>query len=190
MQGSSGGGLPAIALRHQRNVLRRKRPESLVFSNADRLLFVWLYRLAPGILNALSVVEPATVISWHRRGFRAFWRWKSKSPAGRPKTPLNIRTLIRDMSAVSPSWGTPRIHGELLKLGIDIGQTTVASSVGTGAPPTRRASSSALIPKWLTPPCCQNSLPANITDPFLLCLGFRTVAVEIHAIRFKECGLI
>jgi hypothetical protein len=74
-----------IALRHQLNVLQRKRPKWPVFSNADRLLFVWLYRWVPGILNALSIVKPETVIGWHRRGFRAFWRWKSRSTAGRPK---------------------------------------------------------------------------------------------------------
>jgi transposase InsO family protein len=115
-----------IALRHQLNVLRRKRPERLVFGNTDRLLFVWLYRLAPGTLKALSIVKPETVIGWHRRGFRAFWRWKSRSTAGRPKAPLEIRTLIREMSIANPLWGAPRVHGELLKLGIDVGQTTVA----------------------------------------------------------------
>jgi hypothetical protein len=62
-----------IALRHQLNVLRRKRPERLVFGNTDRRLFVWLYRLAPCTLNALSIVKPETVVGWHRRGFRAFW---------------------------------------------------------------------------------------------------------------------
>ncbi len=115
-----------IALRHQLNVLRRKRPETLVFANTRRHLFVWLYRLVPGSLNALSIVEPATVIGWHRRGFRAFCRWKSRSGAERPKVPLEIRNLIREMSATNPLWGAPRIHGELLKLGIDVGQTTVA----------------------------------------------------------------
>jgi hypothetical protein len=115
-----------IALRHQLNVLRRKRPERLVFGNTDRLLLVWLYRLAPGTLNALSIVKPETVIGWHRRGFRALWRWKSRSGAGRPKVPLEIRNLIREMSVANPLWGAPRIHGELLKLGIDVGQTTVA----------------------------------------------------------------
>jgi len=115
-----------IALRHQLNVLRRKRPERLVFGNADRLLLVWLYRLAPGTLNALSIVKPETVIGWHQQGLRAFWRWKSRSTAGRPKAPLEVRTLIREMSIANPLWGAPRIHGELLKLGIDVGQTTVA----------------------------------------------------------------
>ncbi|WP_373503664.1 integrase core domain-containing protein [Aestuariivirga sp.] len=115
-----------IALRHQLNVLRRMKPERLVFSNRDRFFFVWLYRLAPGILNALSIVEPKTVVGWHRRGFRALWRWKSRSGAGRPKVLFEIRNLIREMSVANPLWGAPRIHGELLKLGIEVGQTTVA----------------------------------------------------------------
>lgn len=76
-----------IALRHQFGVLRRNRPERLVFGNTDRLLFVWWYRLAPGTLNALSIVKPETVIGWHRRGSRAFLRWKSRTAAGRPKVP-------------------------------------------------------------------------------------------------------
>jgi hypothetical protein len=91
-----------VALRHQLNVLRRKRPGRRVFTNTDRLLFVWLYRLAPGILNTLSIVEPETVIGWHRRGFRLFWHWKSRSRAGRAKTPLEIRNLIRDISVANP----------------------------------------------------------------------------------------
>lgn len=82
--------------------------------------------VSPGTLNALSIVKPETVIGWHQQGFRAFWRWKSRSAAGRPKAPLEVRTLIREMSIANPLWGAPRIHGELLKLGIDVGQTTVA----------------------------------------------------------------
>lgn len=85
-----------------------------------------MYRLAPGTLNALSIVKPETVIGWHRRGFRAFWRWKSRSTAGRPNPPPEVRTLIREMSIAKPLWGAPRIHGELLILGIGVGQTTVA----------------------------------------------------------------
>jgi hypothetical protein len=71
------------------------------------------------------IVKPETVIRWHRAGFRLFWRWKSRSRVGRPKVPLEIRQLIRDMSLANPLWGAPRIHGELLKLGIDVGQTSV-----------------------------------------------------------------
>jgi hypothetical protein len=115
-----------LALRHQLNVLRRKSPKKPTFTIIDRLVFAGLYGLAPGMLDALAIVEPQTVIRWHRAGFRAYWCWKSKPRGGRPKTPLEIRHLIRDMSLANPLWGAPRIHGELLKLGIDVGQTSVA----------------------------------------------------------------
>jgi hypothetical protein len=107
-----------VALRHQLNVLRRKSPKRLAFSNFDRLIFASLYRIAPNVLNALVIVKPETVIRWHRVGFRLFWRWRSRSRGGRPKVPLEIRQLIRAMSLANPLWGAPRIHGELLKLGI------------------------------------------------------------------------
>src|SRR6266436_3399120 len=112
-----------LVLRHQLNVLRRKSPKRLAFGNVDRLVFAGLYRLAPGVLDALKILKPQTVIRWHRAGFRACWRWKSRPRGGRPKTPADIRQLIRDMSIANPLWGAPRIHGELLKLGIDVGLT-------------------------------------------------------------------
>src|SRR4029450_12213085 len=115
-----------LVLRQQINVLRRKSSKRPALNNADRLLFVWLSRLVPTTLAALAVVSPETVIRWHRAGFRAYWRLRSRPHGGRPKTPLEIRQLIRDMSIANPLWGAPRIHGELLKLGIDVGQTTVA----------------------------------------------------------------
>jgi Integrase core domain len=115
-----------VVLRHQLNVLRRKSPKRLTFSNFDRLIFAALYGVAPNVLSALAIVRPETVIRWHQRGFRLYWRWKSKSLGGRPKLSADIRKLIRDISVANPLWGAPRIHGELLKLGIDIGQTTVA----------------------------------------------------------------
>ena len=87
-----------VTLRHQPNVLQRKAPKRLVFSNFDRLVFASLCRLAPGVLNALVIVKPETVIRWHRAGFRLFWQWKSRSHGGRPKVPLENRQLIRDMS--------------------------------------------------------------------------------------------
>ena len=96
-----------VALRHQLNVLRRKAPKRLVFSNCDRFVFTCLYRLAPGILNALVIVKPETVIRWHRAGFWLFWRWRSRSRGGRPKVPLEIRQLIRDMSLANPLWALP-----------------------------------------------------------------------------------
>jgi len=115
-----------LTLRHQLNVLQRKSPKRLAFSNFDRLVFAGLYWIAPGVVNALVIVEPETVIRWHRAGFRLFWRWKSRCRGGRPKVTLEIRQLIRAMSLASPLWGALRIHGELLKLGIEIGQTSVA----------------------------------------------------------------
>jgi hypothetical protein len=90
------------------------------------MIFVCLYRIAPRILDAITIVGPETVIRWHRAGFRSFWRWKSSRRAGRPSVPPEIRRLIREMSLANPLWGAPRIHGELLKLGIDVGQTSVA----------------------------------------------------------------
>jgi hypothetical protein len=115
-----------VALRHQLNVLRRKAPKRAAFNNFDRFVFGSLYRITPDVLNALVIVKPETVIRWHRAGFRLFWRWKSRSRVGRPKVALEIRQLIRDMSLANPFWGAPRIHGELLKLGINVGQTSVA----------------------------------------------------------------
>ena len=101
-------------------------PKRSAFNAVDRLVFAGLYRLAPGVLNALKILKPDTVIRWHRAGFRAYLRWKSRPRGGRPTIPADICQLIREMSVANPLWGAPRIHGELLKLGIDIGQTTVA----------------------------------------------------------------
>jgi transposase InsO family protein len=126
IQSSARREAEILVLRHQINVLRRKSSKRQTLNNADRLLFVWLSRMVPTALSALTVVMPETVIRWHRAGFRAYWRLRSRPRCGRPKTPLEIRQLIRDMSIVNPLWGAPRIHGELLKLGIDVGQTTVA----------------------------------------------------------------
>jgi hypothetical protein len=111
-----------LVLRHQLNVLRRKSPHRIAFSGIDRMVFAGLYALAPSVLDALKIVKPDTVIRWHRAGFRAYWRWRSRSRGGRPRTPAEIRQLIYDMSIANPLWGAPRIHGELLKLGIEVGQ--------------------------------------------------------------------
>lgn len=103
-----------LVLRHQLNVLRRKSSKRVVLGNIDRFVFVGLYRVAPLVLEAMKVVKPETVIRWHRAGFRAYWRWKSRPHGGRPTTPADIRQLIREMSIANPLWGAPRIHGELL----------------------------------------------------------------------------
>src|SRR5258705_1239025 len=115
-----------VLLRHQLGVLRQRVSSRPKLALADRLLFVWLYRLFPSVLDAVAIVQPETVIRWHRTGFRLYWRWKSRSRGGRPKVPLEIRQLIREMSLANRLWGAPRIHGELLKLGIEVAQSTVA----------------------------------------------------------------
>jgi hypothetical protein len=120
-----------LILRHQLNIQRRHLPKR-TFSAIDRLIFVGLYRLVPGTLNALTLVKPETVVRWHRAGFRSYWRWKSRPRSGRPTVPAEIRRLIREMSIANPLWGAPRIHGELLKLGIEIGQTSVAKYMAKG----------------------------------------------------------
>ena len=118
--------LEVLALRHQLQVLERSRARRLRLSPADRLLWVWLSRVWNDWRTALVFVEPETVLAWHRRGFRLFWTWKSRRRLGRPTVPPDVRTLIRTMSDANPLWGAPRIHGELLKLGMDIGQASVA----------------------------------------------------------------
>jgi transposase InsO family protein len=112
-------------LRQQINVLRRAAPKKLPFSTIDRLIFVGIYRLFPRICDALAIVKPDTIVRWHRAGFRSYWRWKSRCRGGRPIVPLEIRRLVREMSIANPLWGAPRIHGELLKLGIEVSQATV-----------------------------------------------------------------
>src|SRR5262249_57863786 len=87
-----------LVLRHQLNVLRRCCPKRLALSRRERLLLVGLYRLAPGVLDALKIIRPATLLRWHRAGFRAYWRWKSRSLGGRPSIPAGIRRLISAMS--------------------------------------------------------------------------------------------
>jgi putative transposase len=116
--------LELVALRHQVAVLRRQRAGRPQLSSLDRLLWVWLYRIWPRVIDAMTLVKPTTAIRWHRKGFRLYWRWRSRRP-GRPKIGTEIRTLIRRMSKANPLWGAPRIHGELLKLGIKISQATV-----------------------------------------------------------------
>jgi putative transposase len=115
-----------LALRHQLLILQRsKRDRKLRLGVADRLLWVWLSRLWSGWRSALVIVKPETVIAWHRRGFRLYWSWKSRHPQGRPSVSQEIINLIRTMSLANPRWGAPRIHGELLKLGFELSESTV-----------------------------------------------------------------
>ena len=114
------------ALHHQLAVLQRRPSTRPRLRPADRFFWTWLSRLRPGWRRALVIVQPETVLGWHRRGFRLYWRWKSrKRGPGRPKVSPGVRALIRKISLSNPGWGAPRIHGELLKLGIDVGETSV-----------------------------------------------------------------
>ena len=113
-----------LALRHQLLVLQRsrrdRRPRLQIW---DRALWVCLSQLWPGWRSALLIVKPETVIAWHRRGFRLYWKWKSRMGPGRPRVLSEVRELIRKISLANPRWGAPRIHGELLKLGIEVSQS-------------------------------------------------------------------
>src|SRR3989475_1611524 len=116
-----------LALRHQLLVLQRSSGgHRLRLSRADRFLWVWLARFWSGWRSALVIVKPETVIAWHRKGFRLYWKWKSRHPPGRPSVSLEVIDLIHRMSLANPRWGAPRIHGELLKLGFELSQATVA----------------------------------------------------------------
>jgi transposase InsO family protein len=118
-----------LVLRQQINVLCRGLPKRPALNNTDRLLFVWLYHWFPGVLEAIAILRPETILRWHRAGFRVYWHWRSRIPVGRPKTSAELRMLILEMSRANPLWGAPRIHGELLKLGFDVAQSTVAKYI-------------------------------------------------------------
>src|SRR5260221_981349 len=113
-------------LRHQLIVLRRKLKGRARLTNSDRWFFVQMYRCFPSILKVVTIVRPETLVSWHRAGFRRYWRWKSRRPGWRPRIEIELRALIRQMSAENLLWGAPRIHGELLKLGFSVAQSSVA----------------------------------------------------------------
>jgi transposase InsO family protein len=123
-----------LALRHQLAVLQVNAPRRLRLQRSDRLLWILLSRFWSGWRGCLRIVQPATVIAWHRRAFACYWRRKSQRPPGRPSVALEIRDLIRRMSQANPLWGAPRIHGELLKLGIQVAPSTVAKYM----PPRRK----------------------------------------------------
>jgi transposase InsO family protein len=118
--------LENVALRHQVMVLRRQARGRMRLTNPDRLFLVQLYRWFPSILQVLAIIQPETVVRWHRAGFRCYWRWKSHWRGGRPQIDAELRSLIRRMSIENPICGAPRIHGELLKLGFSVAQSTVA----------------------------------------------------------------
>ncbi len=124
-----------LFLRHQLNIALRKASARPRLRGCDRATLVWLVRLWPNLLGAVQVVKPETVLRWHRMGFRAYWRWKSHKRAGRPMIRHDLRGLIRRMSQENPLWGAPRIHGELLMLGIEVAQSTVSKYMPRGRRP-------------------------------------------------------
>ena len=128
-----------MALRHQLMVLRRQVRGRVRFTDDDRLFLIQLYRWFPLILKAITIIRPETLVRWHRAGFRRYWRWKSRSLGGRPQIDADLRALIRRISVDNPLWGAPRIHGELLKLGFEIAQSSVAKyMVKRRGPPSQR----------------------------------------------------
>jgi transposase InsO family protein len=124
-----------VLLRHQLNIALRRIPTRLRLNGMDRAILAWMVRLWPDLLGMIQVVKPETVMRWHRAGFRAFWRWKSRKRAGRPKIDRGLRDLIRRMSQENQLWGASRIHGELLMLGFDVAQSTVSKYMTHGRGP-------------------------------------------------------
>src|SRR5438128_2956012 len=105
-----------LVLRQQINVLRRQASKRPHLNNTDRFLFVWLYRWFPSVLDAIAIVRPETIVRWHRAGFRAYWRWRSRNRVGRPKVSIELRTLIGEVRCVNGLWGGPRTHCGLVTL--------------------------------------------------------------------------
>jgi hypothetical protein len=126
-----------LFLRHQLSIALRRAPPRLRLRGSDRALLVWLTRLWPSLLNASRIVQPETILRWHRAGFTAFWRWKSRKRAGRPKIDQQLRALIRRMSKENPHWGASRIHGELLMLDFEVAQSTVSKYMVQGGAPSQ-----------------------------------------------------
>ena len=115
-----------LFLRHQLSIALRRAPPRLRLLGIDRALLIWMTRLWPSLLGAAQVVQPETILRWHRAGFKAYWRWKSPNRAGRPKIDRGLRDVIQRMSRENPLWGAARIHGELLMLGFKVAQSTVS----------------------------------------------------------------
>jgi len=124
----SGSRLEAenLFLRHQLTIALRQAPPRLRLRGSDRALLIGMTRLWPGLLGAAQVVQPETILRWHRASFKVFWRWRSRNRVGRPKIDRGLRDLIQRMSRENSLWGASRIHGELLMLGFEVAQSTVS----------------------------------------------------------------
>src|SRR6266436_3030963 len=127
-----------LFLRHQLNVALRRAPQRVRLRAGDRVLMVWMTRRWPSLLGLSRVVQPDTIMRWHRAGFRTYWRRKSRGRPGRPRVSRELRELIQRMSKENPLWGAPRIHGELLKLGFEVAESTVSKYMtGRRGPPSQ-----------------------------------------------------
>ena len=124
-----------LFLRHQLNIALRQAPPRLRLCGSDRALLVGMTKLWPSLLSVTQVVQPETILRWHRAGLRVFWRWKSRKRAGRPKIDRGLRDLIQRMSKENSQWGAARIHGELLMLGFAVAQSTVSKYMVRGRTP-------------------------------------------------------
>src|SRR6185369_3311820 len=163
-------------LRHQLNVLRRRLHGRVRLTNNDRWFFIQLYRWFPSILQVLTIIQPETLVRWHRAGFRRYWRWKSRPLGGRPRIDTELRALIRQMSTENQLWGAPRIHGELLKLGFSVAQSSVAKyMVKRCVPPSQG---------WRT-----YCITTRRTLPPWICLWFRPLDSNC-CMASSLCGLI
>ena len=171
--------LEIIALRHQLGVLQRKVPTRPRLKVTDRWLWVALSRLWSDWRSSLVIVKPGTVVAWHRKGFRLYWTWKSRHRIGRPKINTEVREIIQKMSRANPLWGAPRIHGELLKLGLDVSQATAAKYMVRS--PVRRRSpggrfSTITFRSWLR---WTSSLSQRFGSRFCSCLSFWLMTVVV-----------
>jgi transposase InsO family protein len=169
--------LENVALRHQIGVLQRSAKKRLRLNNSDRLLWIGLSRVWLEWRSVLLIVKPDTVIAWHRKAFRMFWTWKvRRGNPGRPAVSAEIRALIRHMSRENPGWGAPRIHGELLKLGIDIGETSVSKYlVRSRKPPSQT---------WRT--FLQNHLQSLVSVDFFVVPTIRFQVLDVFLVLAHE----
>ena len=124
-----------LFLRHQLTIAMRRAPPRLRLRGSDRALLIWMTRLWPNLRGMAQVVQPETILRWHRAGFKVFWRWRSRNGAGRPKIDRGLRDLIQRMSRENPLWGASRIHGELLMLGFEVAQSTVSKYMARPSKP-------------------------------------------------------
>src|SRR5467141_5008467 len=161
--------LENLALRQQLALLVSRQPRPRLTAT-DRIFWVVLSRLWKGWRNSLRMVRPETVVGWHRQGFRRYWAWKSRRREGRPAIGTELRELIRRMNRANPLWGAPRIHGELLKLGLTVSQATVSKYMVRPRRPPSQA--------WRT------FLKNHAAD--LLALDFFTVVPRQNLIRLAQ----